>query len=228
MKVNYYELASMSPRDRERLCRRTGVDIKELMVRVAPILEDVRKRGDDAVIEYTRQFDGAEMRPEDFKMSEDEMDRVVESLPLDLKEAMEISIANIRKFHKRQVEQPSWEMDISPGIIAGERIVPIPSVGLYVPRGKGSFPSMMMMSGVPAKVAGVERIAVITPPDRNGKADPATMAAARMIGINEVYALGGVQAVAALAFGTQTIPKVDKIVGPGFWLRSGRKADPFH
>ena len=215
MEVNYYELGRMSPKDRERLCRRTGVDIKELMVRVAPILEDVRKRGNDAVLEYTRQFDGAEIQPEDFRMSDGEMDRAVEKLPHDLKEAMEVSIANIRKFHERQVEPPSWEMEISPGIIAGERIVPIPSVGLYVPRGKGSFPSMMMMSGVPAKVAGVERIAVITPPDRKGKADPATMAAARMIGINEVYALGGVQAVAALAFGTQTIPKVDKIVGPG-------------
>jgi histidinol dehydrogenase len=215
MKVNYYELARMSPKERERLCRRSGVDLKELMPRVAPILEEVRSRGDDAVVEFTRQFDGAEMRPEDFRVSEADMDLAVASLPHDLKEAMETSIANIRKFHERQIEAPSWEMEMSPGIIAGERIVPIPSVALYVPRGKGSFPSMMMMSGVPAKVAGVERIAVITPPDRNGKADPATVAAARMIGIDEVYALGGVQAVAAVAFGTKTVPKVDKIVGPG-------------
>ncbi|MBI5249568.1 MAG: histidinol dehydrogenase [Desulfomonile tiedjei] len=215
MKVNYFELARTGPKEREKLCRRTGVDLKQLMVRVAPILEEVRKRGDDAVIEFTARFDGAEMRPENFRVSADEMDGAVQSLPSDLKEAMEVSIANIRRFHERQVEPRSWEMEISPGITAGERIVPIPSVGLYVPRGKGSFPSMMMMSGVPAKVAGVERIAVMTPPDRNGKADPATVAAARMIGIQEVYALGGAQAVAALAYGTETIPRVDKIVGPG-------------
>lgn len=215
MNVNYFELARMTPREREKLCRRAGVDLKELMVSVSPILEEVRKRGDAAVIEFTARFDGAKMRAEEFRVSADDMDRAVESLPDNLKEAMEVSIANIRKFHEQQVEPQSWEIEISPGIKAGERVVPIPSVGLYVPRGKGSFPSMMMMSGVPAKVAGVERIAVITPPDRNGKADPATVAAARLIGIEEVYALGGVQALAALAFGTESIPRVDKIVGPG-------------
>lgn len=215
MKVNYFELSRMSPQDRDKLCHRTGVDLRDLMTKVSPILEDVRTRGDVAVRDFTARFDRADMQPAQFRVTTDEMDRAVESLPGDLKEAMEVSIANIRKFHERQVEPPSWEMEISPGIVAGERIVPIPSVGLYVPRGKGSFPSMMMMSGVPAKVAGVERIAVVTPPDRNGKADPATVAAARLIGIDEVYALGGVQAVAALAFGTATIPRVDKIVGPG-------------
>jgi histidinol dehydrogenase len=215
MKVNYFELSRMSPQDRDKLCRRTGVDLRDLMTKVSPILEDVRTRGDVAVRDFTARFDRADMEPTQFRVPADDMDRAVESLPGDLKEAMEVSIANIRKFHERQVEPPSWEMEISPGIVAGERIVPIPSVGLYVPRGKGSFPSMMMMSGVPAKVAGVERIAVVTPPDRNGKADPATVAAARLIGIDEVYALGGVQAVAALAFGTATIPRVDKIVGPG-------------
>ena len=143
------------------------------------------------------------------------MDRALADLPRDLREAIEVSVANIRAFHERQVEPESWEMEIGSGIIAGERIVPIPSVGLYVPRGKGSFPSMMMMSGVPAVVARVERIAVVTPPDRNGSADPATLAAARIIGIDEVYAVGGVQAIAALALGTETIPRVDKIVGPG-------------
>jgi histidinol dehydrogenase len=215
MKVNYFELSRMSPQDRDKLCRRTGVDLRDLMTKVSPILEDVRTRGDVAVRDFTARFDHAEMEPAQFRVPADEMDRAVESLPRDLKEAMEVSIANIRKFHERQVEPPSWEMEISPGIVAGERVVPIPSVGLYVPRGKGSFPSMMMMSGVPAKVAGVERIAVVTPPDPNGKADPATVAAARLIGIDEVYALGGVQAVAALAFGTASIPRVDKIVGPG-------------
>ena len=113
------------------------------------------------------------------------------------------------------MEPQTWDMEIRPGIIAGEKIVPIPSVALYVPRGKGSFPSMMMMAGVPAKVAGVPRIVVATPPDTSGKADRATIAAACMIGIEEIYAVGGVQAIAALAYGTRTIPAVDKIIGPG-------------
>jgi histidinol dehydrogenase len=215
MKVNFFELSKMNSAERAKLCRRTGVDLRDLMIRVTPILDAVRARGNEAVKEYTARFDGADLEPDRFRVSPEDMDRAIESLPHDLKEAMEVSIRNIRVFHERQVEPPSWEMEISPGIIAGERIVPIASVGLYVPRGKGSFPSMMMMSGVPAKVAGVPRIVVVTPPDRQGKADAATIAAARIIGIDEVYALGGVQAVAALAYGTETIEKVDKIVGPG-------------
>lgn len=215
MKVNYFQLSGMSLEERSRLYRRTGVNVEALIAQVAPILAEVRRRGDDAVREFTRKFDGADIEPSHFRVSLDEMDHAVKALPDDLAEAIEVSIANIRKFHEHQIEPPSWEMEISPGIIAGEKVLPIASVGLYVPRGKGSFPSMMMMAGVPAKVAGVERIVVVTPPDREGKADPATIAAARMIGLDEVYAIGGVQAVAALAFGTATIPRVDKIVGPG-------------
>lgn len=215
MRVNYYELAHMSASERARLYHRGGVDFSDLVGEVAPLVDEVRRRGDDAVQELTRRFDGAEMEPSQFRVPTEELDRAVEALPDELRDAMEVSIANIRRFHERQVESPSWDMEIMPGIVAGEKIVPVPSVALYVPRGKGSFPSMMMMAGVPAKVAGVERIAVATPPDRTGRADPATIAAARMIGLDEVYAIGGVQAVAALAYGTETIPKVDKIVGPG-------------
>jgi histidinol dehydrogenase len=191
------------------------VNLETLMAQVAPILDEVRRRGDDAVREFTTRFDGADIDPSEFRISPEEMDRAVKSLPDDLREAIEVSIANIRKFHERQIEPASWEIEISPGIIAGEKVLPIASVGLYVPRGKGSFPSMMMMAGVPAQVAGVARIVVVTPPDRHGKADPATVAAARMIGLDELYAVGGAQAVGALAFGTATIPRVDKIVGPG-------------
>jgi histidinol dehydrogenase len=215
MKVNMYRLAELSPTQRRALCRRSAVDLGKLIPQVAPILEDVRVRGDAAVREYTRRFDSADMEPSSFRVTIEEMDQAVTGLPSDLLDAMRVSIRNIRVFHERQVEPPSWEMEISPGIFAGEKTVPIASAGLYVPRGKGSFPSMMMMAGVPAKVAGVERVIVATPPDRNGKADPATIAAARLIEIDEVYQVGGVQAVAALAFGTDTIPKVDKIVGPG-------------
>ncbi len=215
MKVNFFHLADMSPEERSKLYRRQGVNLRELVSQVATIIEAVRSRGDDAVREYTRRFDQADLQPSAFRVPVEAMDRAVAALPADLRDAIEVSIVNIRAFHERQKEPPGWEMEIMPGIIAGERTVPIASVGLYVPRGKGSFPSMMMMSGVPAAVAEVERIVVITPPDGNGNADPATIAAARMIGIREVYAIGGVQGVAALALGTQTIPRVDKIVGPG-------------
>jgi len=215
VRVNYFQLSGMSVEERTRLYRRVGVNLETLMAQVAPILDEVRRRGDDAVREFTKRFDGADIDPSQFRVSPEEMDRAVKAMPDDLREAIEVSIANIRKFHEQQIEPSSWEIEISPGIIAGEKVLPIASVGLYVPRGKGSFPSMMMMAGVPAKVAGVERIVVVTPPDKQGKADPATIAAARMIGLAELYAVGGVQAVGALAFGTATIPRVDKIVGPG-------------
>jgi histidinol dehydrogenase len=215
MNVNVFDLGKMTASERRRLCRRGGLDLHDLMAQVAPLIEDVRTRGDEAVRDLTERFDGARMEGGSFRVLLGEMDRILAETLRGLREAMEVSISNIRAFHERQLEPPSWEMEISPGIIAGERVIPIRSVGLYVPRGKGSFPSMMMMAGIPAKVAGVERIVVVTPPDRSGRPDPATIAAARLIGLEEIYAVGGVQAIAALAFGTETIPRVDKIVGPG-------------
>jgi len=167
------------------------------------------------VSELTRKFDGADIPPRCFRVDAATVEAALRDLSPDLREALEISIANIKLFHEKQREQGGWETHLAPGIITGEKVVPIPSVGLYIPRGKGSFPSMMMMAGVPAKVAGVERIVVTTPPDAYGTADGATLAAARLIGIDEIYAVGGVQAIAALTFGTESIPKVAKIVGPG-------------
>ncbi|MFH0824556.1 MAG: histidinol dehydrogenase, partial [Pseudomonadota bacterium] len=185
MKINYYLLDDLDETQRRSIYRRGGLNLRDLMEQAAPLVELVRDQGDQAVRELTKRFDAVDMEPSGFRVTEDEAEDAVRSLPSDLREAMEVSIANIAKFHERQVEPPTWEMEIAPGIVAGERVVPIPSVGLYVPRGKGSFPSMMMMAGVPAKVAGVKRIVVVTPPDRNGKADGATIAAARLIGIDE-------------------------------------------
>jgi histidinol dehydrogenase len=215
MEVNFFELARMSASEREKLSRRRGLNLTELIGKVTPIIEAVRNRGDDAVREFTRTFDGVDLEPSEFRVRSEELSEALHGLPQDLREAMDVSIGNIRRFHERQREALSWDMEISPGIIAGEKVLPISSVGLYVPRGKGSFPSMMMMAGIPATVAGVERIVVVTPPDVRGKGDAATLAAAAMLGLTEVYTVGGVQAVAALAFGTETIPRVDKIVGPG-------------
>ena len=140
MRVNYFQLGGMSLEERTRLYRRAGVNLETLMAQVAPILDEVRHRGDDAVREFTKRFDGADINPSQFRISPEEMDRAVKGLPDDLREAIEVSIANIRKFHERQIEPPSWEIEISPGIVAGEKVVPIASVGLYVPRGQRFFP----------------------------------------------------------------------------------------
>lgn len=215
MQVNLYDLGRMSAEERRKLHCRGALDLSSLVAQVAPLVEEVRSCGDAAVRELARRFDRVDSETAPFRVPIHELDRAVAEIPAALRDAIETSIANIRKFHERQVEPPVWEMAISPGIVAGERVIPLASVGLYVPRGKGSFPSMMMMAGVPARVAGVDRVVVATPPDPQGHPDRATIAAARIIGFDEVYAVGGVQAVAALAFGTESIPRVDKIVGPG-------------
>jgi len=179
------------------------------------VIERVRKDGDAALVEYTRKFDAPnytadhiKARPEDFAAAREAVGREVIA-------AIQHAHDNIRRFHEEQMPEPMWFMEVEPGIMAGEKITPVASAGLYVPRGKGSFPSVMLMLSVPAKVAGVERIVVVTPPNPEGKADAASLVAAEIAGITEVYAVGGMQAVAGLAFGTQTLPRVSKIVGPG-------------
>lgn len=215
MNIRFWVLSNMNEAERQQLCQRTSVDLSGLLSTAAPLVERVRSEGDLAVSELTRRFDGADIAPGRFRVDSTKIEFALKTLTSDLRDALEISIANIRLFHEKQNEQGGWETRLLPGILAGEKVVPIPSVGLYVPRGKGSFPSMMMMAGIPAKVAGVERVVVVTPPDTNGEADKATLAAASLIGIDEIYTVGGVQAIAALAFGTESIPKVAKIVGPG-------------
>lgn len=215
MRINFIKLEELSPRGRRRLYNRSKVDFAELIRQITPILDQVKESGDKAVIAYTKKFDGADLSSSSFRVSESEMCEAVNRLSTGLREAIEVSISNIKKFHELQIDPDKTETEISPGIIAGERTIPLDSVGIYVPRGKGSFPSMMMMAAIPAVVAGVKRIVAVSPPDTNGRADPATVAAASLIGINEMYAVGGPQAIAALAYGTDTIPRVDKIVGPG-------------
>ncbi len=139
MEVNFYRLADLSADERNSLYKRTAFDIGELTSQVAPILDAIRTRGDEAVCEFTKKFDGADLQPSHFRVSIEEMDRALEGLPERLREAMVISINNIRKFHEGQSDLENWQMEISPGIIAGEKTIPIESVGLYVPRGKGSF-----------------------------------------------------------------------------------------
>ncbi|MFA6223537.1 MAG: histidinol dehydrogenase [Desulfomonilaceae bacterium] len=215
MKIRFVELSKLDNTQRKELTQRPSVGLRDLIPKITPIIEDVRKRGDSALVDYALKFDGASMSPEDFRVGKDRLNDALKKIPSELRVAIQASIINITKYHEFQKEPEIREIEIMPGIIAGEKTIPLNSAGLYVPRGKGSFPSMMMMSAVPAKVAGVKRIVATSPPDKRGMPDQATMAAAAMIGVDEFYAIGGVQAIAALACGTETIQPVDKIVGPG-------------
>ena len=181
---------------------------------VNEILENVKKEGDKAVFDYTKRFDKANISKETLYVTEEEIKEAYSLVDADLIETMKKSIANIRDFHERQVRN-SWFHTREDGVILGQRITALASVGVYVPGGKAAYPSSVLMNIIPAKVAGVKRIVMATPPGKDGKVTPVTLVAAHLAGASEVVKVGGAQAIAALAYGTESIPKVDKIVGPG-------------
>lgn len=223
MDIRFFHLENMSAEQRENFMRRSEIDIAEIQKQIAPVIEDVRREGDPAIVRYTEKFDRATLRPDAIRASEAEFEEAFRTIKPEVRAAIERAIGNIRTFHERQMPEELWMTEIEPGVHAGEKITPIASVGLYVPRGKGSFPSVMMMLGVPAVVAGVPRIIVCTPPTKDGGVDDATLVAARLIGIKDVYKVGGVLAIAAMAYGTQTVPKVHKCLGPGSAYTSAAK-----
>lgn len=214
MNIQKLVWSKLSDREKERFLKRSEIDIAEVLEKVRLIVEDVRKDGDKALRHYNHLFDNT---PADMnlKVSESEIDEVMVSLDPKVKEALDYSIENIRRFHSIQKPEAMTMVEVRPGILAGEKASPIESAGLYVPRGRGSFPSMLTMLAVPAQIAGVQRICLVTPPDGEGKLDAATLYAARQCGISEIYKVGGSQAIAALALGTESIRPVDKIIGPG-------------
>jgi histidinol dehydrogenase len=185
----------------------------ELIKQVSGILSDIRTRGDDALIDYTARFDGVQLQPQELQVSEESLERAAAGVDAKVLEAMRLAIENIREFHQRQLEN-SWEIEPSPGIMLGQRVQPIESVGLYVPGGTAAYPSSVLMNVIPAQVAGVGRIAVATPP-RSLASNPAVAAALRELRIKEVYSVGGAQAIGALAYGTNSVRAVHKITGPG-------------
>lgn len=185
----------------------------ELLRAVAAIVEDVRTRGDEAVIEYTERFDGVRLEPSELRIGARQLRESAERADMCVREALREAIKRVRAFHEREREE-SWEMEAGAGVRLGQRITPIERAGLYVPGGTASYPSSVLMNVVPAQVAGVERIVVATPP-RTLAENPAVAAALVELNVEEVYAVGGAQAIAALAYGTETIPRVDKITGPG-------------
>lgn len=206
---------TMTKSEQERILRRSAQDIEDALKKIGPVIEAVRNEGDRAVIRYTVQFDGAAVESLPVRVSEEEFAAAEQILSDQVKSALRYSIDNVRRFHEYQRPHGQTLHEIRPGVFAGERPLPIDSAGLYVPRGRGSFPSMLYMLAVPAQVAGVPRIVVATPPARDGSVDPACLYAARLCGVASVYRMGGAQAVAALAYGTETVRPVAKIVGPG-------------
>lgn len=202
---------------------RSGQDIDRFVPQAQIIVDAVKERGDAAIIDYTKEFDGADLSGMGLRVTPIELAATEKNLPEAVKDAIDISYRNIKIFHERQMPEEFWMTEIMPGVMGGEKITPIESCVLYVPRGTAAYPSVMLMLGVPAKVAGVKRIAVATPPQTNGLVDDATLYAAQLIGIDEVYRFGGVQAVAAFALGTQSIKPVLKIIGPSNIYASAAK-----
>ena len=181
---------------------------------VAEIVADVREKGDEAVFAYTKKFDKWEIQADNIRVTETEMEEALAGAEKEFVEVMKRSAANITDFHKKQLRN-SW-IDTKPdGSILGQRILPVAVSGVYVPGGKAAYPSSLLMNVIPAKVAGVKRIIMTTPAGAGGKVNPGTLVAASIAGVDEIYKVGGAQAIAAMAFGTESIPKVDKITGPG-------------
>ncbi len=198
----------------EDLLKRSPNNYDQYQETVNEILNEVKTKGDEAVFAYTEKFDHAKLTADTLYVTEDEIKEAYEKVDEELIEVMKKSIANIRAFHEKQVKN-SWFTTREDGVILGQRVTALDSVGVYVPGGKAAYPSSVLMNIIPAHVAGVRRIVMVTPPGADGKVNPATLVAANLAGATEVCKVGGAQAIAALAYGTESIPKVDKIAGPG-------------
>ena len=196
----------------ENLKLRSQETDRKIVKRVSTILNSVKEDGDEAVKEYTVRFDGA--LPKKFVVEKEELEAYLSEADEDFKNALERAKENIYDFHSRQVQQ-SWMTTKENGVIMGQRVRGLERVGIYVPGGTAAYPSSVLMNAIPAKIAGVKEIIMVTPPGKDGYPNPSIMAAAAIAGVDKVFLVGGAQAVAALAYGTEKIPKVDKIVGPG-------------
>lgn len=204
------------------LARRAGSDGAKMDAAVAEIIAGVRKRGDRALIEYTERFDRVKLTPKRLRVSASELKAALAALAREERAALELAARRITAFHRRTMEKPfSYRDEL--GVCLGQMVRPLDRVGIYVPGGMGAYPSSVLMNAIPAKVAGVREIVMVTPPSEHGER-PVLMAAAAIAGVNEVYRVGGAQAVAGLAYGTATIRPVDKIAGPGnAWVQAAKR-----
>ncbi len=204
-------LRELKEGERRRLLERSGAEVSRVYPQVEEIVARVRREGDRALRRYTKRFDGIEV--DDLRVREEEFDRALETADPKVLDALEKAHENITRFHRRQ-KRAGWSYRAK-GVRLGQVVRPIGRVGCYVPGGRAAYPSTVLMTVTPARVAGVKRIVCTTPPTRDGGANAYTLAACRVAGVEEVYKVGGAQAIAALAYGTETVPRVDKIVGPG-------------
>jgi histidinol dehydrogenase len=205
-------ISKLNGAELKRILRRE-LALENAFKAVEKILEDVKKNGDAAVRKYTKKFDGVDLKQ--IQVQREEIDRAVENLDLKIRKCLEEAAANIKAFHQKQLGEKIWLTLMRKGIILGMKITPLESIGIYIPGGRALYPSTVLMAAIPAAIAGVNRIAMCTPPKKDGSVDPAILTAAQIAGVNEIYKVGGAQAIAALAYGTESIKKVDKIIGPG-------------
>ena len=198
----------------ENLLKRSPNNYGKFEAAVADILANVKEKGDEALFSYTKEFDKVEVTPETIRVTEEEIEEAYKAVDASLLEVIRKALVNIRSYHEKQ-HQNSWFTSTENGTMLGQKVTPLNRVGVYVPGGKAVYPSSVLMNIVPAKVAGVPHIVMTTPPGKDGKVNPSTLVAAKEAGADEIYKVGGAQAIGALAYGTASIPKVDKIVGPG-------------
>lgn len=185
------------------------IDVEKI---VSDIIENVKSNGDKALFEYTEKFDKAKL--DSLLVSEEEIEEAFNAVPEKFIDILKRAAENIRKFHQKQVRN-SFIINDESGIVMGQKIIPVDKAGLYVPGGTAAYPSTVLMDSVPAKIAGVKEVVIVTPPSADGKVNPVILAAAKIAGVDKIFKVGGAQAIAALAYGTESVPKVDKIVGPG-------------
>ncbi|SMB88109.1 histidinol dehydrogenase [Desulfonispora thiosulfatigenes DSM 11270] len=213
--MNIFKWAEVCPETKNKILKRAEVDITEQMEIAKDVIAEVKEIGDSAVFKYTEKFDKALLTKETLKVTQEEIEQGFKNVEPEFRETLEFAANNIRKFHEKQMPESLWFTETVKGVMVGEQTNPISDVCIYVPRGKGSFPSVLLMLAIPAIVANVPKITVITPPNPEGNLDDAVLAAAKIAGVTEIYKVGGIQGVAAVAYGTETIPKCSKIIGPG-------------
>jgi histidinol dehydrogenase len=207
-------MTDLDPGELRSIMERSSQDISSVYEHVRKIVEDVRQRGDDALLEANGEFKDGVSRA-DLKVTDEEIDRAYGLVDQAVVDSLRVAAKNIRRFHAAQAEREMWSIEVSDGILAGRLIRPMERVGCYIPGGRASYPSTVLMTAIPAVVAGVQDIVLTTPPGKNMVANPATLVAADVAGCREIYKAGGPWGIAALAYGTETVPRVDKIVGPG-------------
>jgi len=219
-----HELALMTGDARLALLQRSEENLAPFIEGAQPIIDAVKHSGDQALSRFAKDFDNADVPSDAIAATPAEFDKAFDALDKDMINILEYAASNIRAYQQEQMPGEMWMKEIRPGVLVGERVTPIDSVACYSPRGKGSFPSVTLMTAIPAVVAGVPEPIILTPPGIDGQIDAATLVAARIAGIDQVYKCGGAQAVAAAAFGTQSVPRCRKIVGPGSpWIVAAKR-----